>query len=150
MDFCGKMNSIKPKPKVLFLCSGNTSRSQMAEALLRKLGGERFDAYSAGLEPSAVNPFTIQVLEEIGVDMSAQRSKSLLEYMGKVHFGYLITVCNRADRKCPIFPGMGVRLHWPFDDPAAANGSDDEKLAIFRQVRDQIKTKVLEWLKTMS
>jgi arsenate reductase len=121
----------------------------MAEAFLRKYGGDRFDVYSAGLEPSVVNPFTNQVMEEIGVDMSAHRSKSLLEYMGKEHFGYLITVCDRADKKCPIFPGMGVRLHWPFNDPAAVNGNDAEKLSKFRQVRDQIELKVLEWLKTM-
>ena len=121
----------------------------MAEAFLRKYGGDRFEVYSAGLEPSVVNPFTIQVMEEIGIDMSAHRSKSLLEYMGKEHFGYLITVCDRADKKCPIFPGMGVRLHWPFNDPAAVNGTDTDKLAIFRQVRDQIELKVLEWLKTM-
>jgi len=146
-DFCGTMNSTKPK--VLFLCSGNSARSQMAEAFLRKYGGDRFEVYSAGLEPSVVNPFTIQVMEEIGIDMSAHRSKSLLEYMGKEHFGYLITVCDRADKKCPIFPGMGVRLHWPFNDPAAVNGADTDKLAIFRQVRDQIELKVLEWLKTM-
>ena len=148
MDFCGTMNSIKPK--VLFLCSGNSARSQMAEAFLRKYGGDRFDVYSAGLEPSVVNPFTIQVMEEIGMDMSAHRSKSLLEYMGKEHFGYLITVCDRADKECPIFPGMGVRLHWPFEDPAKVYGSEEEKLAKFRQVRDLISSKVKDWLLTMS
>lgn len=134
------------KPKVLFLCTGNSARSQMAEAFLRLVAGDRFEVHSAGLEPSVVNPFTIRVMEEVGMDMSAHRSKSLVEYMGKVHFAYLITVCSRAEEKCPLFPGMGARLHWPFDDPAAAVGSDEEKLAKFRQVRDEIKGKVVEWV----
>lgn len=134
------------KIKVLFLCTGNSARSQMAEAFLRKYAGDRFEVFSAGLEPSVVNPFTVRVMEEIGVDMSAHRSKSLREYMGKVHFGYLITVCDRAEKKCPIFPGMGIRLHWPFEDPALAQGSEEVKLAKFRQVRDQIDAKVKEWL----
>lgn len=133
------------KPKVLFLCTGNSARSQMAEAFLRKHAGDRFDVHSAGLEPTVINPYTVRVMEEIGVDMSAHRSKSLTDYLGKVHFAYLITVCNRAEQRCPIFPGMGIRLHWPFEDPAAAAGSDEEKLAIFRQVRDQIEVKVVEW-----
>lgn len=134
------------KPKVLFLCTGNSARSQMAEAFLRLYAGDRLDAYSAGLEPGVINPYTIRVMEEIGVDMSAHRSKSLVEYMGKVHFAYLITVCSRAEEKCPLFPGMGTRLHWPFDDPAAATGSDEEKLAKFRQVREEIKARMLAWL----
>ena len=137
------------KPKVLFLCTGNSARSQMAEALLRKFAGDRFDVYSAGLEPSVVNPNTIRVMEEIGVDMRTHRSKNLGEYLGKVHFAYLITVCDRAEQKCPIFPGMGIRLHWPFEDPAVVTGSDELKIQKFRQVRDQIELRVLEWLKTM-
>jgi arsenate reductase len=134
------------KPKVLFLCTGNSARSQMAEAFLRKYGGERFDAFSAGLEPSLINPLTVQVMEEAGVDMSVHYSKGLGQYLGKVHFGYLITVCSRAEEKCPIFPGMGARLHWPFEDPAAFQGAPEEKLAKFRQVRDQIETAVKDWL----
>jgi arsenate reductase len=134
------------KPKVLFLCTGNSARSQMAEAFLRQMAGDRFEAYSAGLEPSIVNPLTIQVMNEIGINLSAHRSKSLMEYIGKVHFGYLITVCDRAEAKCPIFPGMGLRLHWPFEDPAAAKGSDESKLEKFRQVRDQIEKKIQEWI----
>jgi arsenate reductase len=139
-------NNLINKPKVLFLCTGNSARSQMAEAFLRKYAGDRFEVHSAGLEPSVVNPYTIHVMEEVGVDMSAHRSKSLTEYMGKVHFAYMITVCDRAEQKCPIFPGMGVRLHWPFEDPAAATGSDEEKLARFRQVRGEIEKKMMEWL----
>jgi arsenate reductase len=134
------------KIKVLFLCTGNTARSQMAEALLRNYAGERFDVYSAGLEPGTLNPFTVKVLEEIGLDTSEQYAKGLDTYMGKHHFGYLVTVCSKAEEKCPVFPGMGVRLHWPFDDPAALEGSDEEKLQKFRQVRDQIDAVVRSWV----
>lgn len=135
------------KPRVLFLCSGNTARSQMAEAFLRKYAGDRFEVHSAGLQPGVVNPFTIRVMEEKGVDISQHYSKGLDTYIGKDHFSYLITVCDRAAEKCPIFPGMGTRLNWSFDDPAAAQGSDEEKLTEFRRVCDQIEVKILEWLK---
>jgi arsenate reductase len=118
----------------------------MAEALLRNYAGERFDVYSAGLEPGTLNPFTVKVLEEIGLDTSEQYAKGLDTYMGKHHFGYLVTVCSKAEEKCPVFPGMGVRLHWPFDDPAALEGSDEEKLQKFRQVRDQIDAVVRSWV----
>jgi arsenate reductase len=134
------------KPKVLFLCTGNSARSQMAEAFLRRYGGERFEAFSAGLEPSVINPLTVQVMEEIGVDMSGHYAKGLTQYLGKVHFGYLITVCSRAEEKCPVFPGMGARLYWPFDDPAVFQGAPEEKLVKFRQVRDQIETTIKDWL----
>ncbi len=133
------------KTRVLFLCTGNSARSQMAEAFLNQIGSDRFEVHSAGLDPSAVNPFTIHVLDEVGIDWSQARAKGLKEYLGKVHFGYLITVCSRAEERCPIFPGMGQRLHWPFDDPAAAEGSDEEKLAVFRRVRDEIKAQVKTW-----
>lgn len=135
------------KPRVLFLCSGNTARSQMAEAFLRKYADDRFEVHSAGLEPGVINPFTVRVMEEKGIDMSQHYSKGLDTYIGKEHFSYLITVCDRAAEKCPIFPGMGMRLNWSFDDPAALEGSDEEKLAKFRSVRDQIEEKILEWLK---
>ena len=149
MLWMGSMETMDaPKPKVLFLCTGNSARSQMAEAFLRKYASDHFEVHSAGIEPSVVNPSTIRVMEEIGMDMSAHRSKSLSEYLGKVHFAYLITVCDRAEQKCPIFPGMGVRLHWPFEDPVAVIGSDEQKLARFRQVRDQIGLKIVEWLQT--
>ncbi len=137
---------MKAKTRVLFLCSGNSARSQMAEALLTKLGNEYFDVCSAGLEPKGVHPLTIKVLQEIGIDWSQSRAKPLTEFMGKSHFGYLITVCSRAEERCPIFPGMGQRLHWPFDDPAASTGTEEEKLAAFRKVRDQIEIKVKSWL----
>jgi arsenate reductase len=134
------------KPKVLFLCTGNSARSQMAEALLRKYAGERFEVYSAGLDPREINPLTIQVMEEIGVDMSQHTSKDLRQYIGKIHFGYMITVCDRAEKNCPIFPGMGIRLHWPIEDPAEFVGTPKETIARFRAARDQIDLKVRAWL----
>ena len=137
------------RPKVLFLCTGNSARSQMAEGLLRHYASQKFDVYSAGLEPKEVNPYTIQVMEEVGIDMSEHTSKSLMEFVGRVHFDYLITVCGDAEKNCPIFPGAGKRLHWGFEDPAAFNGSHEEKLAKFRQVRDQIDERILSWLTGM-
>ena len=126
----------KRLPKVLFLCTHNSARSQMAEAFLRKYAGDRFDVFSAGLEPGEINPYTRRVMEEVGLILEGQRSKGLTEYLGKVQFAYLITVCDRADEQCPVFPGQGTRLHWSFEDPSAAVGSEDEKLAKFRKVRD--------------
>ncbi len=134
------------KTRVLFLCTGNSCRSQMAEAFLRKHAGDQFEVYSGGMEPKPIHPLTIRVMEEAGIDMSGQYSKPLAQFMGRVHFGYLITVCTDAEDKCPIFPGMGIRLHWPFEDPAAFQGTEEEKLAKFRQTRDQIEKKVLAWL----
>jgi len=119
----------------------------MAEALLRHYAGDRFEAHSAGLEPKGVHPNTVRVLGEIGVDSAGQRSKHLDQYMGKVHFGYVITVCANAEDRCPaVFPGMGRRLHWAFDDPAAGTGTEAETLERFRQVRDQIGARLRDWL----
>ena len=134
------------KTKVLFLCTGNSARSQMAEAFLRKYAGDRFEVYSAGLEPKGINPYTERVMQEIGVDISGQYSKKVSEYIGKIHFGYLITVCADAEEKCPIFPGVGQRLHWAFEDPAAFVGSEEETLQKFREVRNQIDRRVRTWL----
>ncbi len=134
------------KPRVLFLCTGNSARSQMAEAFLRKYGGDQFEVHSAGLDPTVINPFTVKVLEEIGIDTSDQYAKSLDTYLGKVHFSYLITVCSKAEERCPIFPGMGTRIHWPFEDPAAFEGSDEEKMEKFREIRDQIEEKIKSWI----
>ena len=135
------------KTKVLFLCTGNSTRSQMAEAFLRKYGGEQFEAYSAGLEPKHINPYTNRVMEEVGVSLSGQYSKHVKEYMGKVHFGYLITVCDEAEKNCPTaFPSVGRRIQWSFEDPAAFVGSDEEKIAKFREVRDLIERRIKEWL----
>ena len=135
------------KTKVLFLCTGNSARSQMAEAFLKKHGGDQHDAYSAGTEPKGINPYTERVMEEAGVSLSGQYSKHIKEYMGKIHFAYVITLCDEAEKSCPaIFPGMGQRLHWSFEDPAAIVGSDDERLAKFREVRDRIAQRIREWL----
>ena len=129
--------------RVLFLCTGNSARSQMAEAFLRKYAGKHFEAHSAGLEPKGVNPFTIQVMQEVGIDMSNQTSKGVDTYLGKVLFQYLITVCDDADKNCPtVWPGVNTRMHWSFEDPAAFQGTDEEKLEKFRQIRDLIDDKI--------
>lgn len=135
------------KTKVLFLCTGNSARSQMAEAFVRRYAGDQFEAYSAGLEPKGINPYTMRVMREISLSLDGHRSKALSEYMGQVHFGYMITVCADADEKCPsVFPGMGQRMHWGFEDPAAFVGSEAEILAKFREVRDQIDQRIQGWL----
>ena len=136
-----------PKTKVLFLCTGNSARSQMAEAILRRLAGDRFEAFSAGLEPKGINPYTRQVMEEVGIDLAGQRSKDVTEYLGKVNFGYLITVCDHAEKNCPTtFLGVSNRLHWSLEDPAAFQGSDEQTLAKFREVRDDIDKRMQAWL----
>jgi arsenate reductase len=134
--------------RVLFLCTGNSARSQMAEALLRTLGGDKFEAHSAGLQATGIHPLTVQVMAERGIDIRRQRSKDLSEYLGRVHFGTLITVCDRAAEECPIFPGVATRLHWSLDDPVAAEGSDEERVQAFRTVRDAVERHVLEWLES--
>jgi arsenate reductase len=135
------------KPVVLFVCTGNSARSQMAEGLLRKHAGDRFDAKSAGTEPKGLNPFSVEAMKEIGIDISGHRSKNLKELMSKVTVQYAIFVCSSADDRCPSLAEFtGERLYWPFEDPAAATGSHDEKLALFRQVRDQIDARIVEWL----
>ena len=133
--------------RVLFLCTGNSARSQMAEAFLHKYAGNRFEAHSAGLEPKPLNPLTVKVMEEVGVDMSGHKSKGFETYLGKMLFQYLITVCDDAEKNCPsAWPGVSNRLHWHFEDPAAFIGTDAEKLAKFRHVRDQIDQKVKAWV----
>lgn len=135
------------KFNVLFLCTGNSARSQMAEALVKKYAGGQVAAFSAGLEPAEINPYTRRVMQEIGLDLAGQYAKHVREYMGKMHFGFLITVCAHAEQNCPsVFPGVGQRQHWNLEDPAAFAGSDQEKLEKFRQVRDQIDQRVRGWL----
>ena len=135
------------KTRVLFLCTGNSARSQMAEAFLRRYAGDYFEAFSAGLEPKGINPLTIQVMAEIGFDISNQTSKSVSEFLGKVFIQLLITVCDRAEKNCPTaWPGISQRLHWSFEDPASFEGNVEEKLAKFREVRDQISLKIHSWL----
>jgi arsenate reductase (thioredoxin) len=131
-------------PRVLFLCTHNSARSQMAEAFLRKYSGNAFEAHSAGLEPRVIHPLTLEVMREVGIDLlrEGHRSKGLDEYLMKVHVGYLITVCESAETKCPIFPGVGVREYWGFEDPSAFAGTQEESLAKFREIRDLIEARV--------
>jgi len=135
------------KTKVIFLCTGNSARSQMAEAYLRNYAGDRFEAHSAGLDPQGINPFTIRVMDEVGISLEGQSSKSVNEYLGKPHFPYVITVCGHAEANCPrIFLTQGKHFHWEFEDPAALEGSEEEKLEKFRQIRDQVDQKIQNWL----
>ncbi|MEW6028434.1 MAG: arsenate reductase ArsC [Chloroflexota bacterium] len=135
------------KLRVLFLCTGNSARSQMAEAFLRRYGGERYEPHSAGLEPKGLNPLTVRVMSEVGIDVSGQASKGVETYLGKMLFQYLITVCDDADKNCPtVWPGVNKRMHWSFQDPAAFEGTEEERLAKFREVRDLIEKKIKEWL----
>ncbi|MEZ0396801.1 MAG: arsenate reductase ArsC [Anaerolineales bacterium] len=136
--------------QVLFLCTGNSARSQMAEAFLREMGGDDFLVFSAGTEPKGLNPLTVKVMEEIGYDLSDHRSKGFDEFLGKQHFHYLITVCDDAEENCPrVWPGVHQRLHWSFEDPAAFEGSEADKLARFRLVRDQIGERIRDWLEEL-
>ncbi len=133
------MQNIKEKPKILILCTGNSCRSHIAEAILQKALGEFADVYSAGSNPAGyVHPMAIQVMKEIGFDISNHRSKHLNEFLN-TQIETVITVCDNADKNCPFFPGQLNRHHFPFEDPARAIGSDEEKLTVFRKVRDQIK-----------
>jgi arsenate reductase (thioredoxin) len=133
------------KEKVLILCTGNSARSQMAEGLLRHQGGDRFEVYSAGTKPTQVRPEAIAVMKEAGIDISSHRSKPVDEFAGKP-FDFVITVCDSANEICPVFPGKVQRLHWSFPDPAAAGGTEEERLAAFRQVRDQIQERLKAFL----
>lgn len=137
--------------RVLFLCTGNSARSQMAEAFLRKYAGDRFEPHSAGLEPKGLNPLTVRIMNEVGIDVSGQKSKGVDTYLGKLLFQYLITVCDDADKNCPnTWPGISTRMHWSFEDPANFEGTEEEKLTKFREVRDLIETKIKEWLAEQS
>ncbi len=129
------------KTSVLFLCTGNSARSQMAEGLLRHFAGDRYEVFSAGTQPVGLNPLAVEAMREIGADISAQRSKRVSEFDG-VPVSAVVTVCDRARESCPIFPMAGKTVHWSFDDPAAAQGSHEEKLAEFRRVRDLIAGRI--------
>jgi arsenate reductase (thioredoxin) len=134
--------------RVLFLCTGNSARSQMAEAFLRHYAGDRFEVHSAGLKPSVINPYTYAVMAELGLFLEGQRSKGVEEYLGRMIFQYVITVCDNADQNCPvIWMGVTNRLHWSFEDPATIEGTEEQKLAKFREVRDQIAERVRTFFK---
>lgn len=129
------------KPKVLFLCTGNSARSQMAEGYLRHIAGGRFEISSAGIAPKGLNPLAVEAMREIGVDISAQRSKDVREFLG-APFHYVITVCSDAREKCPVFPATFKSLHWDIADPAAVTGAHEERLAAFRRARDEIIARI--------
>jgi arsenate reductase len=132
---------VAQKSRVLFLCTHNSARSQMAEGLLRYLAGDRFEAYSAGTEATRVRSLAISVMEEIGIDISSQESKTLDRYLSEP-FDYVITVCDEANEACPFFPGASTRLHWSLTDPSQAEGSQQERLAVFRRVRDELRNRI--------
>lgn len=133
------------KQRVLFLCTGNSARSQMAEGWLRHLSGDRFEVFSAGTHPVGVNPLAVKVMSEVGIDLRGHRSKSVKDFEGQ-RFDAVITVCDRAKEACPIWPGAIRMLHWNFEDPASAVGSDSEREAAFRNIRDQIAIHIRTFL----
>jgi arsenate reductase (thioredoxin) len=133
------------KKTVLFLCTGNSCRSQMAEGLLRHLAGDRFDVASAGTQPVGLNLGAVAVMQEIGIDISSHRSKRVDEYMD-ARFDYVITVCDRARESCPVFRGAEATLHWSFDDPAAAQGTLKERKVVFQRVRDEIAERINQFI----
>ena len=129
--------------RVLILCTGNSARSQMAEGLLRDMAGDRFEVVSAGVAPTRVRPEAIEVMREIGIDISGHRSKSVDEFTGQ-QFDYVITVCDNANQECPMFPGKSERIHWSIDDPAAVSGDEDARLIAFRTARDELRARLEE------
>ncbi len=133
------------KKRVLFLCTGNSCRSQMAEGFLRHMAGDKFEVFSAGVKPTQVNPLAVKVMAEVGIDISKHRSKSAMEFI-RQKFDYVITVCDKAKQTCPVFPGGGQKLHWGFDDPASFQGTWEEKIEKTQQVRDKIKQKIEDFL----
>lgn len=134
--------------RVLFLCTGNSCRSQMAEGWLRHLAGDRFEAASAGTRPAGLHPDAVLVMREAGVDISGQYSRNVSEFLQQ-QFDFVITVCDSAREACPYFPGAAQRLHWGFADPAAATGTHEERLAIFRRVRDQIASRIKDFISSL-
>lgn len=133
------------KTRVLFVCTSNTARSQMAEAFLKKYAGDRYEVFSAGLGPGQLNPLTATVMEEKGISMKGHYSKGLDGFLG-YDFGFVIVVCAKAEAVCPAFPEPCIRLYWPVDDPEDAAGSEEDKLAKFREVRDEIDARIRQWL----
>lgn len=137
------------KKKVLFVCVHNSARSQMAEAFLKLYGGDSFEVESGGLEPGTLNPLVVEAMQEIGIDISKNRTKHVFDFIkqGK-WFYYSITVCDEASaERCPLFPGVVKRLHWSFEDPSTFQGAKEEKLAMIREVRNSIKAKVLQFMR---
>jgi len=139
------------KTRVLFVCVNNSARSQMAEVFLNNIAGDRFEALSAGLEPGTLNPSVVAVMKEVGIDISQNKTKSVFDfYKQGALFDYVITVCDAASaEKCPIFPGITKRLHWGFPDPSSLEVLDDEKMEAIREIRDQIRQKIENWVEEL-
>ena len=135
------------KQRVLFLCTHNSARSQMAEGFLRAMAPDRFEAQSAGTEKTSVNPLAVRVMAERGIDLRAQTSK-VLDGLMQEPWDYLVTVCDDANERCPFVPGVQNRLHWSFEDPSRATGSEEQRLVTFRKVRDRIEARLAEWLQS--
>src|ERR1039458_4400933 len=133
------------KPKVLFVCTQNSCRSQMAEGLLRHDARDLFEVFSAGTKPSQVRPEAIAVMREIGIDISIHRSKSVEEFTGQ-HFDYVITVCDNAQESCPVFPALTTRIHWSIEDPAAVQGSEAQRFEAFRRIRDELRKRLRDFI----
>ena len=131
--------------RVLFVCTGNSARSLMAEALVRQKGGADFEVHSAGTDPRGVNPLTVRILAEAGIDASWAHSKSVTEYLGQ-HFDVVVTVCDEARQVCPVFPGVHQSLHWGYEDPAEAEGTDEERMAVFRRVFIQLGERINQFI----
>ena len=137
------------KTRVLILCTGNSARSQMAEGLLRHMAGDRLEVHSAGTRPGSVRPEAIAVLAELGIDIRGHWSKHVDEFAGQP-FDYVITVCDHADQSCPVFPGQTRRIHWSFEDPAAAAGDQPHRLSEFRRIRDQISQRLSQFVDSLN
>jgi arsenate reductase len=133
------------KKRVLFLCTGNSARSQMAEGFLRHLAGDKFEVYSAGIKPTEVNPLAIKVMDEVGIDISGQKAKSVTEFISQ-KFDYVITVCDNAKQTCPVFPAKHKKIHWSLEDPAGIEGEEETKLKVFREIRNKIKENIIKFL----
>jgi len=139
------------RKRVLFVCIHNSARSQMAEAFLKKYGGDRFEVESAGLEPGKLNPVVVEAMKDAGIDISQNKTKSVFDFykQGKL-YDYVVTVCDESQsERCPIFPGVAQKLHWGFPDPSAFTGSQEEKLKKTKEVRDQIEAMIKDWLKVI-
>ena len=135
------------KQRVLFLCTHNSARSQMAEGFLRSLAGERFEVASAGTQVTRVHPLALRAMADVGIDLSGHTSKIVDEFLEQP-WDYVITVCDTANEACPVFPKKSSRLHWSFEDPSQATGNDDQRLEVFRRVRDQISRRITDWIRT--
>jgi len=138
------------KKRVLFVCVHNSARSQMAEAYLRMIAGDRFEVESAGLEPGTINPYVVEVMREEGIDLSGKKTNSAFDFLKEERiYDIVVTVCDEtSSEKCPIFPGQSQRLHWGFDDPSSFTGSDEEIKKLVREVRDSIKEKIIQFIQT--